>query len=326
MANALKATFKLYPAAPVRAQALEIDYSHLSKPPATPSRFGWAGKNLAKKTLDKIGGDFPKFFIKAQSVPTDGRRVVLWDFTKQVLGSHIPTFYQLIGDCVSQGAANAVQYLQAVEIKRLNQPERYRPIFQPYIYGISRCYIGKGQIDLNEDGSLGVWAAQGVRKYGILAADESGIPAYDEAVALEWGKKGPPKKFITIAKEHLIRSIAHVNHYNMVRDALVNGYPVTVASDRGFKMIGVSDKGKRWGVPNGVWQHQMVFVGVDDNPKRPGCYCLNSWGPNAHGKPVDDAPPGGFWVDAEVVEYMVSQDDSWAFSQFDGFPEQKLSV
>lgn len=327
MVDIFKPTFKLYPKRRgnvLRAQSAELDFSLITKPPAKLIRFGWAGPDNAQRALDKIGGNFPKFFIKAQTVATDGRRVVLWDFSRKVLGSHIPTFFQLVGDCVAEGASNAVQYLQTMEISRLNQPERYRPIFQPYIYGVSRVLIGRGQINLNEDGSLGIWAAQGVRKYGILAADEPGVPAYGEDVARLWGKKGPPQNFITIGQKHLIQSVAKVNRYNLVRDAIANGYPVTVASNRGFKMQGVPNRGKLWGIPEGEWPHQMVFIGVDDDAARPGCYCLNSWGPNAHGAPVDDAPPGGFWVDAEVVESMVAQDDSWAYSQFDGFPEQNL--
>ena len=89
-------------------------------------------------------------------------------------------------------------------------------------------------------------------------------------------------------------------------------------------MAGKADRGKLWGVKSGVWNHQMCFIGVDDDSARPGAYCMSSWGPWVHGKPVDDAPPGGFWVDAEVVEEMVSQQDSYAYSQFEGFPEQKL--
>lgn len=323
MSDIFKPTFELYPSRTfVKPQASDLDFTLLTPPKEV--RFGWAGPDSAKRELDKIGSSFPKFFIKAQQSPTDGRRVVLWDFAKKALGVHIPTLFQLIGDCVSEGAANAVQYLQTTEIIRLKQPERYRPIFQPYIYGVSRVLIGKGQINLNEDGSLGIWAAQGVRKYGVLAADEAGVPKYSEDIARSWGKSGPPQNFVTVAQNHLIQSVAKVNRYNLVRDAIANGYPVTVASNRGFKMAGVPNRGKLWGIPEGEWPHQMVFIGVDDDGARPGCYCLNSWGPNAHGTPVDDAPPGGFWVDAEVVEYMVSQDDSWAYSQFDGFPEQNL--
>jgi hypothetical protein len=316
-----KVTFKLYPKQRVASAYSAPDYSN-APPTEESARFGWAGADVAEEAYAQLAGEFPKFFIANQVNASDGKRVVLWDCAQKVLGAHIPTNNQEVGDCVSQGAANAVAYLQVVEINRLNDPEKYRPVFQPYIYGVSRVLIGNGRI--RGDGSVGVWAAEGVRKYGILAADEPEVPSYSGTVARSWGKSGPPDKFIQIGKNHLIQTIAKVTSYEQVRDAIVNGYPVTVASDRGFRMNGTADRGKLWGSPYGVWNHQMCFIGVDDDAKRPGVYVINSWGPNAHGKPVDDAPPGGFWVDARVVDYMVKQQDSFAYSQFDGFPEQDL--
>ncbi len=316
-------TFRLYPKSKNKvASAYSADDYENLPPSPEDARFGWAGADVAAEAYEALESEFPKFFIANQVNATDGKRVVLWDYAQKVLGSHIPTFYQEVGDCVSQGASNAVEYLQTVEIARLKDPERYRPVFQPYIYGVSRVFIGKGRI--RGDGSVGVWAAQGVREYGVLASDEPGVPEYSGEVARSWGRSGPPDKFVAIGKKHLIQTIAKVTTYEQVRDAIVNGYPVTVASNRGFRMNGIADKGKLWGSPYGQWAHQMCIIGVDDDKARPGCYIINSWGPNAHGKPVDDAPPGGFWVDADVITSMVKQGDSFAYSQFDGFPEQDM--
>ena len=67
----------------------------------------------------------------------------------------------------------------------------------------------------------------------------------------------------------------------------------------------------------------MCFIGCEDRPGRDkGCYCLNSWGVDAHPKPLNDEPPGGFWVDWQSVQRMVAQGDSWAYSDFDGFPDE----
>jgi hypothetical protein len=56
--------------------------------------------------------------------------------------------------------------------------------------------------------------------------------------------------------------------------------------------------------------------------KRPGAFLLNSWGPDSHSGPrfPEDAPPVGFWADADVVGAMLRQGDSWAFSDAVGFP------
>lgn len=291
---------------------------------APDKRFGWLGPDKAKAAFAVLGPSFAKFFIMNKTRATEGKRVVHWDYSKKVnKGRHFPTFAQEIGDCVSMGAANAVNYLAAIEIAKLGDPEEYHPAFQPYIYGISRVQIGGGRLG-NSDGSLGVWAADGVRKFGVLRADADGVPAYEGDIAKRWGKSGPPDSFITIAKPHTIGNTAPVTTYPQVRDAIVNGYPITVASMQGFLMKPRVDRGKSWGVASGQWAHQMCFIGVDDDSARPGCYVLNSWGPDAHGEPADDAPPGGFWVDAETVERMVSQGDSFAYTQFEGFPEQAL--
>jgi hypothetical protein len=114
-----------------------------------------------------------------------------------------------------------------------------------------------------------------------------------------------------------------------VRDAICNHYPVTVASNVGFEGRVQQIGDKYWGARGGEWDHQMLFCGVDDDPKRPGAYLINSWGPNYYYDPgtvKDGAPPGGIWVDAEVVDLMVGprNDDSWVFSDSVGFPGRDL--
>lgn len=295
-----------------------------------PAPFGWAGIDTAKRAWDDIGHLFPHFFIAGQSQATQTVKVHLWDAAKKVNGGqHLPTFYQQTGDCVSMGASNGVDYLSCVQIVQ-GAAQKYRPCYQPYIYGISRHQIGGDRLGyaagscVNEGGSVGVWAVAGLKQYGCLWADEPGVPPYSCQVATRWGNSGPPQNFIDMASKYKLGNAAKVTNYTQVRDAIANWYPVTVSSDRGFRMRLQEDKGKSWGVPSGTWGHQMCFIGVDDDPARPGCYCLNSWSASAFGPPADDAPPGGFWVDAEVVDYMVGMGDSFAISQFNGFPEQKL--
>lgn len=291
--------------------------------------FGWIPPSQRSReteaSVQQVVGSMPEFLLVKSGVKRQSNRVVLWEYAKKVNGGkHLPTFRQEVGDCVSQGAANAVNYLSCMEIARLGDAEKYRPAFQPYIYGISRVQIGKDRI--NGDGSIGAWAAEGVKLFGVLFGDEEGVPTYSGEVARSWGRRpGPPPQFVEKAKPHIVKTVSPVRTYDDVKEALLNGYPVTVASNRGFQMKGRVDRGKLWGVPAGTWMHQMAFIGVDDDSARPGSYCLNSWGPNAHGSPPDDAPPGGFWVDADTVTQMVSQGDSFAFSQFEGFPEQDLN-
>lgn len=119
-----------------------------------------------------------------------------------------------------------------------------------------------------------------------------------------------------------IKSIGKVTTYEQIRDAITNGYPVCVASSIGFNMRPRVDKGKNWGVTFGHWNDAMTLIGVDDDDRRPGCYGVHHWG-DVHGKPIDDAPPGGFWIDADVITKMAKMDDAWAVSELQGFPERR---
>ena len=68
----------------------------------------------------------------------------------------------------------------------------------------------------------------------------------------------------------------------------------------------------------------MAVVGVRGG-SRPGAFLLNSWGADAHRGPMFpvDAPACGFWVDSAVLDPMLRQGDSWAFSGVVGFPAQQ---
>ena len=68
--------------------------------------------------------------------------------------------------------------------------------------------------------------------------------------------------------------------------------------------------------------HQMCVDAYDGSSPSGARYfhVQNSWGPNAHPKPIDGSPPGGFWVTEAEIEYITAQGDSWAFSDFEGFP------
>lgn len=293
--------------------------------PVTPpaQREGWAGAELASdgppapQFADLIAGD------DWQS--SEGAQVYLWEYAQRINGGkHFPTFRQETGDCVSMGAANAVNYLQAVQIAMEGRHFKFRPAYPPWIYGVSRTApdIGAGKLGRSA-GSVGRWGIETLTGYGALAADAEGVPEYRGKVADSWGYHGVPEKFFPLAEDFTVGSAAQVRSYEDVRDAIASGYPVTVASNRGFRMEPREYRGRHWGVPSGQWNHQMCFIGVDDQAESPsgrgGVYCLNSWGENAHGKPLNGEPPGGFWVDRKTVDSMVRQGDSWTISDFRGF-------
>ena len=310
--------------------------------PSKAERFGWRPpeerSKPQQKRHDSICEELPSFFIANQTIASDKQRRVLWDDAKKVLGHHIPTLRQMTGSCVGNGMWNAMAYLMCVEIVAGDR-EEYRRIFLPYHYGRGRHHSG---ISGRGEGSMGSGQAKAVLKDGVLSQEWPDLPepsgepnklTWGAEVEMDWSNgRRIAGKWIEKGKEHVIRTTANVRTYEQARDALFNGYPVTVASNRGFKMRPVLHKGMMWFIPSGRWNHQMVFVGVDDSVTAPreagnksgrkgGLYDLNSWSANAHGKPAGDEPPGGAWVSPDVADYMLGQRDSYAISGFDGFPQ-----
>lgn len=299
--------------------SIDIDVSITPK----EAREGWAGPEAVKQAAP-IVAQMPPFDLDGIKRDNTRANVRLWKFAKIVNGGkHLPNTAQQIGDCVSWGAKNACDYLACKQIARDWRAHEFRPAFAPYIYGTSRVQIGKGRI--HGDGSVGAWAAEAVRTFGVLAADFEGVPEYSGRIASAWGKRGPPEEFIEHARQFAVKTVAPVRSAAEVRDAICNGYPVTIASDWGGKMKPEVVDGRLLNKRSGTWNHQMCIIGYDgETGREPYYYVLNSWGAAAHGTPPDDAPPGGFWIREKDVEYIVRQGDSFAFSDFDGFPADEL--
>ena len=296
----------------------------MSEPPA--HLMGWDEAGSQSDAAKAIKATLPKFKISGAAKDSAGAKVFLWHAAKQVLGREFETNRQEIGDCVSFGSKHAAEFLQFVAIAS-GEAVEFKPIFSPYHYATGRVLVGRNQIR-GPDGSVGAWQQEAVTKYGVIPADTDGLPAYSAAVARAWATRKPDQKYIDAGRLHLVQTTAQINSYEEARDALANSYPVVVCSNRGFEMQPRVHEGKHWGVPAGQWAHCMVFIGVDDTVMAPrfagggkgGLYCLNSWGPDAHGSPAGDEPAGGFWVSSTVATSMLRQDDSYAYSNLQGFP------
>jgi hypothetical protein len=250
--------------------------------------------------------------------------VFLWEACRQATGDLLPPRDQRsVGSCVAFGTASAIEHLLCVQIAN-GSSEEYRDLAQEVIYGGSRVEIGGGTI--RGDGSIGVWAARFATKYGVIARGRYGshdLRAYDEARCRAYGRTGVPDELEAIAKQHPVKSVSNVRTWDECRAAIRNGYPVAVCSSQGFAMTRDADGFCR---ASGTWAHCMAIVGIRGGP-RPGAFLLNSWGANAHTGPrgLGDPSPAGFWADAAVVDRMLKQGDSWAFSDAVGFPARKLN-
>ncbi len=303
---------------------------------------------IAKEQFNLLNaaGAFQPFKIRGQTIPTAGRKMFLHWATRKVLGKDTLNYAQEIGDCVSQGAKNGGEYLtctqivgQAIQAAGQDGAKavaehiaaskiKFRPIFAPYYYGTGRVYVGGGQLG-NDDGSLGSWMAEAVKRFGTLFADEAGVPKYSGAVAKAWGDPRPAPdldKWKELGGHHLIRSTAQIRNWEDFVAAIVNGYPCATASSIGYNMGPSSDGFHRYGP---TWHHQMLFMGIDETYKNdPYALLLNSWD-DVHGRLKDfetgeELPVGLLRVRRRDVERHIAAGETFAYSQFDGFPEQRL--
>lgn len=292
--------------------------------PATstaPRACGWVRDPAAvAAALDSPPFAASEAFRAAYFGPDD---VFLWDAARAVTGDLLPARDQgQVGSCVGFGTAAAVEHLQCVQIAA-GSKARYRDLAPEVIYAGSRVEVGGGRIP--GDGSIGAWAAKFVRDWGVVARDTYGpldLTRYSEATCRRLGAGGLSSELEAVAREHPVKAVARVATWAEAQAAVRNGYPLAVCSGQGFTMQRDADGFCR---PQGSWPHCMALVGVRGG-SRPGGFLLNSWGPDAHTGPrgAGDPPAAGFWADARVLDRMLAEGDSWAFSSLVGFPARQL--
>lgn len=232
-----------------------------------------------------------------------------------------------VGCCVGCGYKHSADTLLAVQCSRDPLGSDWKPISVEAIYAGSRNEVGGGRI--SGDGSVGQWAADWIGRVGGAAPAEKyatvDLTEFSPARARSMGRAGQklPADVLDAAKKHPAKGTALVRTFDDVAKAIRQGYPVAVCSNVGF--AGMARDADGFIRPSGSWAHCMCFIGVRGGG-RPGVYCLNSWGPDAHTGPTwpADAPTNGFWIDAAVVTRMVQQADSYALADMTGFPARRL--
>ncbi len=227
---------------------------------------------------------------------------------------------QVTGDCVSHSTRNAVDVTRAVEIDvKGNRKSWIARGATEAIYG-ARGHGGQGMSCAR--------AAEFVSKYGgvLVRKDYKGVvdlSKYQGMLGAGWGGRGLPDKVIDLANDHQVKTVSLVRTVEEARDALANGYGISVCSSYGF-----SNKrdNKGFARVQGSWAHAMAWIACDDTGNEPAFLVQNSWGIwNSGGHPDwGPIPDGSFLIKADVAAGMLSQNGAYAFSDFDGFPPQKL--
>lgn len=227
---------------------------------------------------------------------------------------------QTTGDCVSHSTRNAVDVTRAVEIDLEKHKESWiaRGATEA-IYG-ARGHGGQGMSCAR--------AAEFVSKYGgvLVRKDYKGVvdlSKYQGSLGANWGGRGLPDKVIDLANDHQVKTVSLIRTIEEARDALANGYGISVCSSYGFSNKRDS---KGFAKPQGSWAHAMAWIACDDTGNEPSFLVQNSWGKwNSGGHPSwGPIPDGSFLITADVAQGMLDGNGAYAFSDFDGFPLQKL--
>jgi len=255
-----------------------------------------------------------------------GRKVLLYKLFEQVTGRPLVPHYQTVGDCIGHAYGLGVDVLTAVRILMFGKSEEWvTKSATEIIYAGSRVEIGGGVI--SGDGSIGMWAAEFIRKYGVLLRQpylggKFDFTNYDGSMARDLGcrGKGVPDALEPLCKLHPVKTCALVNSWEECRDAVANGYPVAMCSNIGFTTKRDRDGFLRRS--RQPWYHSMAILGIDDEYRRPGALVQNSWGGDVwvSGPKRHDQPDGSFWCDAATIDSAMKQGDSIAISGYIGYP------
>lgn len=288
--------------------------------------FGWHDRPAeVEKVLATL--PFPTFAEAASNLAGSGedKTVLLWEAAIKLTGKHFPAQQQPRGTCVSRGFSRCVDYVQAVEIALGNEPEEFKSVSHAVIYGFGMevgGHTGPKNSDPDNDGLVGAWAAKAINTLGNVSREDLNDPhAGSDRLAIEYAVSGVPAAVREKAKPHLIKTVTLLTNASQARDMLVNGYPVSCCSNRGFSMERDAEGRCR---PQGQWNHCMMWSAYDAGKKR---FCVEqSWGQNTPSGPLYlNQPDNSFWIDWDVADAMIRQRDTFAVSAFDGFPARTIS-
>ena len=286
-------------------------------------RKGFSGCLWEQHIFDELmqNSKYPLFGAASKKIKSSGKGKLSTPY-KSVLKFEKSPYNerQTTGDCVSHGTRNACDVSRAVEID---------------VHGEKEAWIARGATEAiygarghGGEGMSCSRAAEFVSKNGgiLLRQNYNGVAdftKYNGNLGASWGGRGLPDKVIDAANDHQIKTTSLIKTVEEARDALANGYGLAVCSNYGF-----SNKRDKKGIANtsGSWGHCMAWIACDDTGSEPLFLVQNSWGKwNDGGHPEwGPIPDGSFLIRADVAAGMLSQNGSYAFSNFDGFPVQKL--
>lgn len=285
---------------------------------------GLTGSYCDKDDLDKLLGELrhPLFSVAANNLYGTGEGKISLPF--RCLQKFDPSFgpleAQKTGDCVSHSTRNAVDITRAVEIVNGDKEAFLVRSATEAIYG-SRGHGGQG---MSCSGASRFVSSTG----GILLRkkyDFADFSTYNHRLGMNWGRSGVPSAVKEEGKKHQVTTVSMVHTVEAARDALANGYAISVCSGQGF-----SSKRDKNGIANaqGSWAHAMCWIGCDDSREiydETLFLVQNSWGRWNSGPKRLDQPEGSFWIRESVAAKMLRADGSFVYSDVDGFEAKDVN-
>lgn len=314
-------------------------------------KFGWIGPEAEKRAFDAYrtacdkSGTRPMILDYAEASDSIVKRIErmkaicggkprpkTWDLSRQLhaqgLLNHaiLPTWFQLIGDCVAVSTADVLTNLSLIEVALECQQEKVWTPHPSWIYAVGRHLIAESKIPAdrsgNADGMLGSWSAQAVQKYGVLFTEKNGVPAYSEATC-KWGdyknnfgNKNAEylTKYGELAKPHTVTAI-RCRTFEDGQKIFDAGGVLTIASSWSFAVKTVGGRHQYVRTREG-WGHQMSFSDYENGNGFTGWYRMNQWGPD-HATPLNGERPGGAWQDANLIAQELKGDHYELFGYLD---------
>ena len=285
-------------------------------------RNGFVGSICDPEDVAKLMGELPMpvFGAAAHHLQNSGEGKKSLPF-KSVLkfdAGFGPCERQTTGDCVAHATRNAVDITRAVEIDIDGQKEDFVARGASEAIYQSRGHRGQG-MTCSE-------AARYVHQNGgILIRKNYGdvdLSQYNSSLGAK--HRIPNSVYKDEAQKHQVKTISNIRTVEEARDALANGYSLSVCSGYGFSSRrdknGIAKRSKGW-------NHAMAWIGCDDSREiyRETLFLVqNSWGVWNSGPKRLGQPDGSFWIRERDARGMLSGGGAWVFSNVDGFPSRKI--
>lgn len=285
---------------------------------------GFVGSWCDPEDTDMLLGELPHplFGVAAPSLYGTGKGGValLHKSIIQFDPSFGPHERQTTGDCVSHATRNAVDVTRCHEIIGGQREDFVARGATEAIYG-ARGHGGQGM-------SCSKASRFVHQNGGILVRKDYGFvnfTKYNSSTGSRWGRSGVPEEVKSQGKKHQVQTISLVKSVDEARDAIANGYALSVCSNYGF-----SSKRDKHGIArrSGSWNHAMSWISMDDSHevhKETLFLIQNSWGAFNGGPKRFDQPDGSFWIREKDAAGMLNQNGAWAYSDVNGFPPRKVN-